>query len=151
MAEPVAWSYTRRPADSARDAVRFLTGQVSTGDTFLVYDAEIDYLLGQNGNNAYFSAAQVADSLFAQYKTLATSKRVGDLALEYGNRSRDFQTLALNLRRQATLRTAGVFLGGQSHAAAAALATNPDQVLPNFTIGMDDNPLAPFPNIGPTT
>lgn len=145
--EPAAWSYTRRPADSARDAVRFWTGQVSTNDPLLVYDAEIDFALTQYPNT-YLAAALIADGLFAQYKTLATTKRVGQLELSYSNRSKDFATLAMQLRREGVMRGAGFFVGGQSHSAAAALASNADQVLPNFTIGMDDNPLAPDPNVG---
>lgn len=130
--------------------MRFLVGQTSTNDLYLLYDAEIDFLLTQSPN-PYWAAAQAADSLGALYKTAATEKRVGSLSLSYSNRSKDFLTLAANLRQQAVTRSASLFLGGQSHAAATAEATNPDQVLPNFTIGMDDNPLAPYPNIGPTT
>ena len=147
-AEPVAWSYTRRPQDSARDAVRMLSGQTSTADSVLIYDPEIDFYLAQSPN-AYLAAAQVVDALAARYETLASRKTVGALTLDYTNRASAMQARAKALRYQAALRVATPFLGGQSKQAVVALGLNSDQVLPNFTVGMDDNLLVGTPNPSP--
>lgn len=146
--EPVAWSYTRRPQDSSRDAVRVLSGQTSTGDAVLVYDPEIDFYLSESPNT-YLAAAQVVDALASRYETLATRKTVGALTLDYANRAKSMQDRAKALRLQAALRIATPFLGGQSKQALVSLGLNGDQVLPNFTIGMDDNFLVGAENPSP--
>lgn len=137
-AEPVAWSYTRRPQDTPRDAVRFLVGQTSTNDTALLYDPELDFLLIQSPN-IYFAAAQAAESLGAQYDRLATRKTVGSLTLDYSGRAKSLLDRAALLRRQGVLRAASPYIGGQSWSERLSEAANSDQVQPNFTIGMDDN------------
>lgn len=147
-AEPVAWSYTRRPQDSSRDAVRMLSGQTSTSDTVLIYDPEIDFYLAESPNT-YLAAAQVVDALASRYETLATRKTVGALTLDYANRATAMQDRARALRVQASLRIVTPFLGGQSKQAVVDLGLNSDQVLPSFTVGMDDNILVGTPNPSP--
>lgn len=139
----MTWTYDGLPGTGSTgaklDAVRFLSGQLSSGDTYLVQDEEISFLLSQDGN-IYSAAASIAEHLAGRYGQQADSKKVGDLAITYGQRSKEFATRAAGLRRQAMLRSLTPYAGGISQADKLVQEQDTDRVQPAFAIGMTDIP-----------
>ena len=112
----MAWSYTGDPAAVARDAVRFLVGQTSTGDDVLLADEELAYCIAQTNSN-YAAAALAAETLAARYRqTMPDGETIGELSVTWGDRAARLDALALTLRRRVALKHATPFLGGQSAA-----------------------------------
>ena len=58
----MAWTYVD-PSASSRDAVRFWTGQTSSGDDVLLSDGEVDYCLTQQSSNVAMAAAFACEML----------------------------------------------------------------------------------------
>lgn len=135
------WSYTGLPgtgsAVARKDAVRFHTGQTSSGDAALIYDEEIAYVLSERGNNVYFAAADVADALGTQLAGMAQEETLGKLSVTYGERSAQYYDRAVELRRKGALG-ASPYAGGISVADKDAQENNTDRVAPAFRLGRDD-------------
>jgi len=83
-------TYSGDPSSSDLDAVRFILAD--TGDTFILTDPEIEYLLATNSSPAA-AAAEGARTMAAVYGSKA-DKSVGDLSIRYSDRREHFQTLA---------------------------------------------------------
>ncbi len=135
----MTWSYSGVPGNSSLDAVRFLSGQTSTGDPELVQDEEIEWLVTQEGN-AWLAAAQVCEALGGRYTGKATSRTVGELSLTYADRGATFTQRAADLRRRAALRSVVPYSGGASVADKEVLTGDADRIQPSFARGMDDRP-----------
>jgi hypothetical protein len=133
----MAWSYGGVPGESNVDAVRFHSGQLSSGDPYLVYDEEIEYLLSQEGD-VYGAAACVAENLANRYSGKAKSKTVGETTITYGEREKNYRDTARSLRSRSSLRGVQPYAGGISASDKAAVAGNTDRVTPAFAVGMDD-------------
>jgi hypothetical protein len=92
----MAWTYSGDPADSTRDAVRFLVGDTDTTDQ-LLNDAEVAFCIAESGGSIYQSAHDCCYSIASKFSRLATSKTVGDLSLSYADRAQAFFALANEL------------------------------------------------------
>jgi len=75
-------SYSGDPADSDKDAVRFLIGDTDCANNS-VEDEEILWVLTQEAN-VYMAAACLLDTAVNSVTGSLTSKKVGDLALSFG-------------------------------------------------------------------
>ena len=150
------WSYSFDPSASPLDEVRFLVGDTNA-DTPQLQDEEINYQIKLvygavppiSGN--LLPAAYCADVLAAKY-TRAVDKSVGTLRLSYGQRVKQYQDLARQLRTRATLGMVKPFVGGMSLSDKRALTQDPDRVGTAVVVdGMDhENPLSPVtgdPNV----
>ena len=138
----MSFTYTRNPASSTKDAVRFLVGQTSTNDPVVVWDAEIDWAITQSGN-AYAAAVMIGESMLQQYAAKdALSLTVGNLSETYGDRSARLQATLASLKRQMALRGVRPDAGGITFTSRSDHDTNTDLVPMLFTVGMDDNPRA---------
>ena len=136
----MSWTYTQNPANSNKDAVRFLVGQTSTNDPVLVYDQEIDYVLTQEGG-VYCAAAAIGRSMLQRFSAVdPLSLTVGNLSETYGDRSIRLQNALRGLERQCALRSALPSAGGIVLADKLAREADTSLVPPIFKIGMDDNP-----------
>jgi len=102
----MTWEYSKDPATSDKDAVRFLIQDVDDASP-IVQDEEIDWLLLQN-TNIYFAAAAACEAIAARYRAAATSKSVGGLSISYATRSDEFAAQAALLRAQGTSSGTGV-------------------------------------------
>lgn len=99
----MTWTYSGDPADSEKDAVRFLIGDTDTTDQ-LLSDEEIVYTITTAGS-LYQAAHDSAYAIASTFARLATSKSVGDLSLSYSDRAASFYQVAdrmldLQSRRQ---------------------------------------------------
>lgn len=136
----MTYTYDGNPAGSSLDAVRYLTGDTDDCDQQL-QDEEIDYQLSVDGSVTQ-AAASCCRVLAARYARKATSKKVGDLALEWSDRSKTYLALAVELETRGAAIIVGGMAGGISRDAKAAAAADTDRTLPTFYRGMHDTPLA---------
>lgn len=136
----MSWSYSGDPKVSAKDAVRFLSGDTDTTRQ-RVTDEEIEWAVAEFGNS-YLAAAWVCDVVASTFGGGGIRrKKVGSLEIEYGGGTggdSDYWTRKANqLRAQGTLggpEATGVTVSGK-----AELTLNEDAVQPSFSIGMHDN------------
>lgn len=102
------WSYTGNPTLRPLDQVRFLINDTDP-DSPKMNDAEIEWLLAQNGS-AYYAGAAAAERLGASFTAQAlTMKKVGDLSLsyDYASQAKAYGALAASLRSQAAVLSGG--------------------------------------------
>lgn len=127
--------YSGNPADSVADYVRFLIGD--TDNTNLQFlDAEVAYIVLENGNLPFPAAIQLVGQLIARYSRRA-SKRVGDLSIQYGELVKNLQGLEASLVIQGA-SGGTIYAGGMTSSDKEVDAGNSDRIQPNFRIGMDD-------------
>lgn len=133
------WTYSGDPATSTKDAVRFLIGDILTGDP-LLQDAEINYAITLRGT-AYGAAAQCLRSLSSQMARQADSTQ-GELRIGYSSRSRAFAKRAEDYEtREAISGGGGAWAGGISLVDKQSRESDTDRVKPQFNLGMTDNSL----------
>ncbi len=138
----MSFTYTRNPASSTKDAVRFLVGQTSTNDPVVVWDAEIDWAITQSGN-AYAAAVMIGESMLQQYAAKdALSLTVGNLSETYGDRSARLQATLASLKRQMAMRNVVPVAGGITVASRDERLADTSLTPMLFTVGMDANILA---------
>lgn len=137
----MAFTYAGTPSSVARDAVRWLSGQTSSGDDVVIADAEITFALAQTGSNNYEAAALVCDALAARYAAYPTNESVGQLGLSWSDRAKGFTARAKELRSM-RLRIGGIspYVGGISISDKLTDTQDSDRVPLAFEVGRDDNP-----------
>lgn len=136
----MTWTYAGTPNTVARDAVRVLSGQNSSGDELLVTDEEITYFLAQRNSNNYAAAQMVCETLAAKYASKATQKGVGQLSISYADRSKAFTAKAKELAMSLLRSGISPYVGGQSASDRNVDRADTDLVQPQFEVGGDDNP-----------
>ena len=138
----MTWTYTCNPASSSVDAVRYLTGQTSTGDPVLVNDEEIEWVISENPG-VYAAAVQVLESMLVKYAGVsADSLTVGNLSETYGDRTAKLRVSLANLKRQVALRSVVPVAGGITVADRLSRQADTSLTPVVFSVGMDDNLLA---------
>lgn len=130
------WTYTGDPGDSPKDAVRFLLGDTDPDDKQLS-DPEINFMLSRWGGNIYKAAAEAARTIGGRYAR-QTDKQVGDLRLNFSQRSEKYFAIAAELERTAYKRVAP-FAGGISKSQKQTQEKDDDRVKPAFRRGMMEN------------
>ena len=135
----MSWLYSGDPAAIARDAVRFLVGQTSTGDEVLLSDEEIAWAISET-SNSYYAAALCAETLASRYRqTGPESETIGRLSVTWGDRATKFAAIARTLRAQGA-QGAVPFLGGQSVDARDTREADTDLRQPAFGTKQFDYP-----------
>lgn len=129
------YSYSGDPSKRPIDRVRFLLGdKIMDRATFT--DSEIEFLLAENGDNAYFAAADLASTQSGSYSSYA-DKTVGPLSIRYGEQAKRWSTLSADLRKRGTRQSgARVVFTGQKAVDRG----------PIFSIGMNDFPVSDLPS-----
>jgi len=135
----MSWTYSGSPSDSTLDAVRFLSRQNSSGDSILIEDEEIQYLLDQ-GSGVYRVAAEVCNLLSLKFSERASLVTIGKLAIEYGGRAEAYGSRCLALQRLAAVRGSVPYAGGVDKGDFDATAADTSLVKPAFKVGQDDSP-----------
>lgn len=138
------WSYTGNPADSQKDRVRFLCGDIDDTDA-QVSDEEIAAALAYEGS-ALGAAASVCEHLASRYAREA-QKSIGaggglNTSVSLSERSRAYAARAKDLRQHQEARAivGMAYAGGISRADKDAVASNTDRVPPEFFVGMMEHP-----------
>jgi hypothetical protein len=128
------------PSTSDKDAVRFLVGDIDSGD-WLVSDEEIDYTLDQEPN-VYRAAADVAESIAAKFAREVSASAEG-MSYSAQELFRNFMDLAERLRRMAARRARPrIYVGGISWAERFKADQDADKIPTHFRSHMHDNPNA---------
>lgn len=129
----MSWSYI--PGNSTRDWVRFVVGDTDSTDEQL-QDEEIDAALSNEGNK-YAAAAVCAEALAGKYSR-QSSKKVGPLSIELGEKSNRYFELADRLRKSIGRRVAA-WAGGISESEMRTAEKDTDRVDTSFKRGMNDS------------
>lgn len=128
-------TYSKQPASSTRDQVRFLVRDTDTANAFLL-DSEIDWLLTEEPN-IYLAAAGAARHIAHKFTGLA-DRQIGDLRISHRNQSMEFSALASTLEMRGNIRAATPYLGGISISDKETQREDDDRVKPRFTRGQYD-------------
>ena len=130
----MTWTYSGDPADSARDAVRFLLGDTDTTNQ-RVTDEEIAYALTQTANDTYGAAAYCARALVGKYANMVDTD-FESVGVKYSQLRENYSALAIRLDAQAKRygsKGLGVpAAGGISVSAMDAADELSDRVQPKF-------------------
>jgi hypothetical protein len=139
----MSWTYTGKPADVPRDAVRFLIGDTDHADQ-LLYDAEISYLLTEEGGNVKAAAAKACYAIAGKFARKATQKSVGDLSISYAQRQQQYIELAEKLEASVASSAVSPYAGGISVSDIDSNKADDDRPASDFERGhMDGESLFP--------
>ena len=141
--------YGGDPANSTIDQVRLLIGDTSTSASYLS-DNEVNWYISA-APNVYMAGALACEGLVAQFNSSTSndnisSKKVGDLSINYAASSlgsgqiKTWSDLAETLRAQGTRRGGKPYTGGVSRADKNIDEVDADKVHPDFTVDMMSTP-----------
>lgn len=133
----MAFTYGGDPANSDRESVRFLIGDIIESDQQF-NDAEIDFLLTQEPN-IYRAAAQGARALAAKFARKA-DKEMGDLKIRWSQLQRSYLNLAKELEERSISGVGTIFVGGIDKSDKEAEDARTDRIEPYFVREQFDNP-----------
>lgn len=137
----MTFTYSSTDLSTTLAVVRLLLGDTDSSDPQLT-DEEIAAFTTRYGG-VYFPAAAACDALASKYARY-TSKTVGRLSIQYGERAEHYAKLADQLRRQAATSALVPYAGGISDSDKQTQEADTDRVKPQFLLGMDD-----YPGTGP--
>jgi len=132
-------SYSGDPARTSRDYVRSLIGDTDPNSA-LYTDLEIDNFITQFGSPLW-AAGAACRSLAARYAG-KTSRRVGDLSINYGELTKNYLAMADQFDAKAAIEGVGPYAGGTSVSDMVTQNQDTDQVRAPFATDQFDNPLA---------
>lgn len=134
----IQFTYGGDPANSDRDAVRFLVGD-TLRERPLLDDKEVDYAIAQK-KNLYMAASALACHLSARFSRY-TSITVGSVSKDLSKLADAFSKKAKELKSEACSNARPSF-PATTRAGKAALEADGTTANPDFRIGMFDNPYA---------
>jgi len=132
------FTYSGDPANSPRDAVRFLVGDTNLLRP-LLDDREIDYAIAQNPN-PNLAAALLSEHLFGKFAAQADIT-VGPVSKSFSKAAELMKAKADQLRAEAC-RNARPSFPAIAVSSKRVLEENTDLTKPSFVIGLADNPFA---------
>jgi hypothetical protein len=138
------WTYSGNPAASDKDAVRHLLGDTNEDDQQLS-DEEIEWEIDNAGGSVRTAASRAARSLGSRYSLQPSSKKVGDLAITYGDRSAAMSAIADALSDDTALVAVPIG-GGISWNDKQNEERRTDRVPPSFKKGLMDDPGLGWPD-----
>jgi hypothetical protein len=135
----MAFTYGGNPANSSREAVRWLIGDTDSNDA-IFNDAEIDYVLSENGSNVYKAAPAAALIAAAKFARKA-DKAVGDLRLSLHQKFKQYIQLSEELQDKFTSEqnTPIPLIGGISISAINSVELDTDREPTAFKIKQFDH------------
>lgn len=115
----MAWTYdptdlNTTTATGRLNSVRLLVGDTTTLDQ-QVQDEEINFALGQAGDNVYSAASFVCSLIAAKYARMVTTQLDGALMAEYSDRIKQYGMLAVQMKdldKSYSGRALGISAGG---------------------------------------
>lgn len=142
----MSWSYSATDlntttASGRLNSVRLLVGDTDTTDQ-LVQNEEINFALGQTGDNVYYAAAWICRAIAAKFSRLVDTTLDGALSAKYSSKAKQYQQLAVQVENQGKKTSGkafGVFAGGISISDMVVVNEDIDRVKPAFTIDKFDN------------
>lgn len=124
----MSFTYSGDPSTSDLDQVRFLIQDTDTNDQ-LLQNEEIQFLIDENGvATASWKAAETIAAKFARF----TDRTIGDFSEDLSQRVEQYNKIAKELKRRASLKTARPFAGGISITDKENVDADTDRVKPVF-------------------
>ena len=156
MVGSTAWTYDNTllsTASAAQNAsvmvVRLMTGDRLPG-TQKLYDAEILFNISQFAN-LYLAAAECCRNISLQYATQVDIVQ-GELKTNYSNMTKVFMDRAAVLESRGMARGGAMpYAGGISQQDKDNYVADPDRVVPQFNLKMQDNLSDPVGPVGNET
>lgn len=132
---------TTDTASGRLNATRLLLGDTNSLEP-LVQDAEVNFSLGQNGNNVYFSASWLARVVASKYAREVNVELDGQLSADFSDLSKQYTKLADDLEYQGKTAGAklGVYAGGITKTSIEAARLQTNRVQPSFRRDQFHNP-----------
>ncbi|MDD5231541.1 MAG: hypothetical protein PHC43_09450 [Candidatus Marinimicrobia bacterium] len=130
----MTWSYSGDPSISRLDALRFLSGDTSSGNP-MVTDEEIIYTSTGTPNN-YMAAAQICRAIATKFSFQVDTNNAG-LSISASQRAKAFSDRAKDLEKKAG-KSAGIYIGGRLVQEKKDAESDITIKQPAFSIGMDD-------------
>lgn len=131
-------TYSGDPSATPKDAVRFLVGDTDD-QRFMLRDAEITWLLSNEGSDPRRAAARGAETLASKYAR-DIDKLFGDARLYASKRMEHFQALAKDLWASVGVQTVVPWVGGISLDDKQMREEDSERVPPFATIDMMEYP-----------
>lgn len=142
----MAFSYddtdlTTDTASGRLNATRLLLGDTNASDP-QVQDAEVNFSLGQNGDNIYFSAAWLARVVASKYAREVDTELDGQLSADFSQLAKSYSKLADTLEYQGKTSgaTLGVHAGGITKTSIETARLQTNRVKPSFRVDQFHNP-----------
>jgi hypothetical protein len=139
----MTWSYDETLVEP-KDQLRLMIGDVDVADVnnHLMSDEGIMFFLASEGGNVYEAAAVIAEALAMRFAT-TVQKSVGSMSISAQQKYEHYLELAKMLRARADLYVnARPLVGGISKADKATQESDPDRVVPAFSVKLFDVPSA---------
>lgn len=133
----MSWSYSGRPGDSRKDAVRFIVGDTDTSEQLLL-DGEIEYLLSEYEDSVIAASIRACEVLAAKFARLM-DESVGSVSLTYSQRKKQYIEMRDTLIQRRAMEDATPFAGGISRTDKTARENDDDRVKPSFTRDIMNN------------
>lgn len=127
-------TFTNNPAGSNIDLLRVLLDDTTTSASKFS-DETLQWFV-DNSASVWYAAAEAADT-YAGVLAGKGSKRVGDLAVDYGGSVGEYRAMAQRFRARGS-RGAVPFAGGITRTDKDAERADTDRVGPAFSVGMHD-------------
>ena len=126
----MTWTYSFNPSNSAKDEVRFYTGDTRCQDP-LLHDEEIEYLLKKYNNFPLNASIEACERIIAQFSRLA-DESVGSVSKSFSQKAASYFKTMEMLRTRMALNGAKPFAGGISNSDKQTRANDNDRVKPVF-------------------
>jgi hypothetical protein len=139
----MAWTYSRNPGASNKDAVRFYVQDVFEKTPYL-QDEEIEFAIAEEAgeepdSRGLLSSAALCCELLADRFAMQPDTLIGSLQITTSKAAQIFGERADKLRARA--QGAGLpFVGGQTHSEKRTRRMEPDRVQPLFRRGQFREP-----------
>ncbi len=133
--EPKRFTYSGNPADSDRDAVRFVLGDTDK-ERRLLDDREVEYAIAEKGSVSS-AAVFLAQALANRFAGLADIK-VGPISKSYSKVADMYRKIVDDLKESACLEVEAAF-PAISIDKKCALYEDDDYMAPSFYRGMSDH------------
>lgn len=142
----MTWTYTlvfsTATAEGRRNSVRLLVGDTDTTDQ-QVQDEEIAFALAQKGDNVYYAASWICNTLASKYARFVDTQLDGALESKYSQMANNYRQMSIMLADQGRLTSGaslGVYAGGISKTAIDSARQEADRLAPTIYEGQFDNP-----------
>ena len=137
----MTFTYGQNPAGSVTDAIRLLCGDTDSTQYYLE-DSEVEYVAGLQ-SNVWFAASMAAQAIAGKLAK-SVDRTVGKLSIKGTDLAKQYQALALELRRRGALDGLTPVLVAESISAKEQQVLNTDRVPPMFARRTQD-----YPGVGP--
>lgn len=133
----MSWTYSGNPADSNKDAVRFLIGDTVPARK-LVSDEEIAFALVESGDDVILASKKILDVLIIRYSMMGEVE-IGDYRFDARGLAKEMQGIKDSINASSVLQTGVFYAGGISISDKAWVKSDSDRVAPRFYRGMQRN------------